>query len=742
MNQCPICSKSFPINELEPHIDLCLSLPNKNSSPAISNKDNKNPKIMGKMKTDATEEQNRFDYKQLEKELRKIKLAMKGIRDIVIKKDKDFHCSNKNLYNKIDNDIKLFLNGFNQFRKKFDLIDEPIKKDQMKQENLLEINELDHKILPNKKNPIVGDSKTNNTDIIERGNDMNENGSVSVSEQNDQIINEEIFGRQLYRNKKTIETAKKQKKQNNQNAHFDKIFKHDDDIGKKNQNSQQKNQPQIPFDKFHNKNETLKCAVCNRQMIEEALIKNKCEHKTCQFCISETLIRRIEEKFYENNKLQCLKNGCNAEMPWLFSSFIQNNLLEQFSEQQMVFLTKSDSFINCPKCSHTFYKEDGDENELIQTFNGVALSEEASRDLVKNRFRCSQCKTEFCASCDSVPYHKGRTCEQFSFYRAAPKCRLCKSELVPAQIDGICAKKECRERDEISCKEQLPCGHRCLGTENHAEKKGPGCLVEDCASHIEKKLKVKSEDFCQICWVESLGAAPVVLLGCGHVFHSECVKTKLDKKWPSARITFGYLNCPLCKKLMDLKSEPALRSVFETEKTFFLKIREMAFKRIDLEGLRNDPKLSNKDSHYYNRPHEFAMHRFAFYFCSKCEKPYFGGMRNCEEALREVSENFNKSHLVCGPCSSGKNAKSCEIHGNDFITFKCKFCCGVANWFCWDTTHFCDKCHKKQVVGKSMSRKKISQLPKCKGKETCPLKVDHPPNGVEYSLGCVVCLRK
>ena len=31
-----------------------------------------------------------------------------------------------------------------------------------------------------------------------------------------------------------------------------------------------------------------------------------------------------------------------------------------------------------------------------------------------------------------------------------------------------------------------------------------------------------ADDFCQICWTESLSAAPSIRLGCGHVMHYHC----------------------------------------------------------------------------------------------------------------------------------------------------------------------------------------------------------------------------
>jgi hypothetical protein len=30
-------------------------------------------------------------------------------------------------------------------------------------------------------------------------------------------------------------------------------------------------------------------------------------------------------------------------------------------------------------------------------------------------------------------------------------------------------------------------------------------------------------------------------------------------------------------------------------------------------------------------------------------------------------------------------------------------------------------------------------LPKCEGPLQCPLGITHPPNGIEYAIGCSVC---
>ena len=116
-------------------------------------------------------------------------------------------------------------------------------------------------------------------------------------------------------------------------------------------------------------------------------------------------------------------------------------------------------------------------------------------------------------------------------------------------------------------------------------------------------------------------------------------------------------------------------------------------------------------------------------------------MKDCIRAQQEQQE-FKPEDLVCGTCAAeklGVGSTKCAKHGTDFIEFKCKYCCSIAQWFCWGNTHFCEPCHKRQVDGDYVSRKAKSELPKCGGPASCPLKVKHPDNGEEYALGCAIC---
>ena len=86
------------------------------------------------------------------------------------------------------------------------------------------------------------------------------------------------------------------------------------------------------------------------------------------------------------------------------------------------------------------------------------------------------------------------------------------------------------------------------------------CLEPECAKKAvaAKELTegTDKESFCTICWVSELGSEPCIKLGCGHVFHLNCIKSIITKRWTSLRINFGFMNCPSCKQEMQLDHCP------------------------------------------------------------------------------------------------------------------------------------------------------------------------------------------
>lgn len=289
-------------------------------------------------------------------------------------------------------------------------------------------------------------------------------------------------------------------------------------------------------------------------------------------------------------------------------------------------------------------------------------------------------------------------------------------------IGNVCSEAECQEYATTACNKVLACGHQCGGVVN--ERKCLPCL-QGCAG---AQLKQDGEDMCMICFCEALSCAPAVQLKCGHVFHHHCAKAVLQNGWSGPRITFSFSLCPICKSPIEHSS---LEEILAPIRSLYDDVHRKALMRLEYEGL------------HHNRPDAaaYAMERYAYYVCSKCKKAYYGGEARCDAELG-IGDNYDPSELVCGGCSDVSRAQMCPKHGTDFLEYKCRYCCSVAVFFCFGTTHFCNACHDD-----FQKLTNLKEFPKCpagaRGKQLegdeCPLHVKHPPTGEEFALGCGVC---
>lgn len=59
----------------------------------------------------------------------------------------------------------------------------------------------------------------------------------------------------------------------------------------------------------------------------------------------------------------------------------------------------------------------------------------------------------------------------------------------------------------------------------------------------------------------------------------------------------------------------------------------MALERLKYEDCDKDKKLTERNSPYFNKPNEYSMAIYAYFMCYKCKNPYFGGRKNCAEAM-------------------------------------------------------------------------------------------------------------
>jgi len=292
----------------------------------------------------------------------------------------------------------------------------------------------------------------------------------------------------------------------------------------------------------------------------------------------------------------------------------------------------------------------------------------------------------------------------------------------------------------------LPCGHLCYGT-----LKCPlACLEPNCPAN--KDVGFDKDTDCAICYTDPLIAMPSIQLECGHCFHFDCCKNMISAKWNGMRITFGFRNCPLCRKTMRHKALEELNKPFDL---LYEKVAKKSMMRLKYEKLQNHPDIINENGPFYKDPTGFAMKKYAYYSCYKCGDPYYGGEAACLAAGGD--SNFDPSELMCPSCSP-LLVEDCPKHGKDYIEFKCRYCCSIAVWFCFGTTHFCEACHNNNGKLTKTKKENLVQCP-CKPKNRhglpeklpddkdgnpakCPLVINHPPHGEEFCLGCGLCRGK
>ncbi len=487
-------------------------------------------------------------------------------------------------------------------------------------------------------------------------------------------------------------------------------------------------------DKKPTKERCQKCKKLNN------ILYLSCNHPICLNCLTKI----AENHFYE---MKCMKCGKEIEEKTK-KELLGAKTYEELESKALKGIIGN--IVQCPNqnCKEKITFEPGEIDYNVKDEQNKKLSKKAAEDYATHRCRCGFCQINFCVNCLAIPYHLGKTCQEYKKHTFAKKCRFCDNEIKEKNTgpdDDVCNEKECMKRYSYCCKKVLKCGHKCFGVLN--EKKCPSCLDKNCPGY-KGLFGQEKNDYCKICFTEGLGSAPIVELTCGHYVHYHCIKKRLEKKWIGPKITFNHCLCPVCNKWDDCPYIPSLKKLININKKLYENIKEMSLKRFILEGLDKDPRLTDVNSPWYNKKEELAMKRLSFYMCYICKKPYFAGRRECGNDPNMNNEDPNKDYdpkdCICGKdanVSGISGVTNCKIHGKDFIEYKCKYCCKIASWFCWGNTHFCDDCHRRQCNHDYVSKYPRDKLPKC-NKLTCEVGGNHPPNGEEYALGCSLCRNK
>lgn len=183
------------------------------------------------------------------------------------------------------------------------------------------------------------------------------------------------------------------------------------------------------------------------------------------------------------------------------------------------------------------------------------------------------------------------------------------------------------------------------------------CLHPDCRDFDSRRTKQSLRDECAICQAEDLSQAPLVQIGgCGHLFHIDCVRRRLQTRWTSRRIDFAFLKCPLCSAL--IKDLPQLQDLLQPNLQLRAKLREQAFQRLLIEGLHKGPEVGTPGSEWYRRPRAYALHHYAFFSCNQCKKPYFAGAAACGAADEDPNAE-SVAACVCIVCAMNWSSLCC-----------------------------------------------------------------------------------
>jgi len=230
-----------------------------------------------------------------------------------------------------------------------------------------------------------------------------------------------------------------------------------------------------------------------------------------------------------------------------------------------------------------------------------------------------------------------------------------------------------------------------------------------------------------MCGINRLKNSPIIKLKCSHVFHYQCVINRFKKRWDGNEINLKFTKCPLCNQKI---------SAFFKQWDDNQLMNEISALKQHLQHLiSNQAKKSDITISHPESSEEYleeGLRILSFYECHKCNSIYFGGLRVCGESHC----NAKPDEFICGSCRN-----NCKIHGEEHMIYKCRFCCATASYFCFGHTHFCENCHARawELLQGSNPEYMIASVAQCNGKESCPLKIDHPPNGEEFAMGCALC---
>lgn len=211
----------------------------------------------------------------------------------------------------------------------------------------------------------------------------------------------------------------------------------------------------------------------------------------------------------------------------------------------------------------------------------------------------------------------------------------------------------------------------------------------------------------------------VLTLQCGHKWHFDCLVQQLQtaqsmmtSRGNNQRLIFTGCQCAKCGQICEHEELDHLTRVTDALR---VQVDALLEEQLQLDAPDMWKKViaetecsshQNEDNRGTNpqSPKEMllkeARRKYAFYRCSHCEMPYFGGTIECaDEFLLEDSSQRPAEQHLCTACAPQSQVvcRNPQEHGR-FLIWKCRYCCQPSTHVCYGNVHFCDDCHKRNSL--------------------------------------------
>ncbi|KAG7371322.1 hypothetical protein IV203_019892 [Nitzschia inconspicua] len=231
----------------------------------------------------------------------------------------------------------------------------------------------------------------------------------------------------------------------------------------------------------------------------------------------------------------------------------------------------------------------------------------------------------------------------------------------------------------------------------------------DCAICLEPLIQTDGNDESE----NNIILKKVLTLQCGHKWHYDCLVQQLQTAQSmttshghNQRLIFTGCQCAKCGRICEheelehlkratdrlrVKVDALLEEQLQSDAPDLWKTicqergEDLGQERIEDHGKSAKEKLLDE-----------ARRKYAFYLCSHCKEPYFGGTIECADEFALESTSAPPEQRLCTACAPQSQVvcRNPQEHGR-FLIWKCRYCCQPSTHVCYGNVHFCDSCHQR-----------------------------------------------